>query len=182
MASFLIAYAARETQPRIYTPPFATPRIAPSKMLPKGVSLRHKGSYRNGEQQGGCSMAGDRLIKVLEKCRKEYKAAPTRQEKSMLLDEFCRISGYHRKYANKLLSQPCCGGKAAVARPKRSTSYSTKSLEVIAYIWEKAGHPCSQRLKPMLPQWLRTINRSCSGKYHHCLLAQRSSEYLPNHS
>ena len=108
-------------------------------------------------------MAGDRLIKALEKCRKEYKAAPTRQEKSMLLDEFCRISGYHRKYANKLLSQPCCGGKAAVARPKRSTSYSTKSLEVIAYIWEKAGHPCSQRLKPMLPQWLSKAQKHIPG-------------------
>ena len=50
-------------------------------------------------------MAGERLKKVLLRFRQQYCAA-TREERSELLDEFCRLTGYHRKYAIALLRRP----------------------------------------------------------------------------
>jgi hypothetical protein len=41
----------------------------------------------------------------LEAIRKRYKSA-TSQQKSQMLDEFCSVCCYHRKYAIRLLSQP----------------------------------------------------------------------------
>ena len=50
-------------------------------------------------------MAGERLKDALRVSQKRY-AAATREERSMLSDEFCQLSGYHRKYAIALLNRP----------------------------------------------------------------------------
>jgi hypothetical protein len=48
-------------------------------------------------------MAGERLQEALRSSRKRYRAA-SRQERSGLLDEVCRLTGYHRNYAIGLLN------------------------------------------------------------------------------
>ena len=53
-------------------------------------------------------MAGERLSKALPGYRKRYRAAG-RQERGALLDEFCKATGYHRKYAITLLGRPAAG-------------------------------------------------------------------------
>src|SRR3972149_5753453 len=65
-------------------------------------------------------MAGERLKTAMGRYRERY-AAGNRRERSGLLDEFCRQTGYHRKYAMALLRpggppRAAPGGGGAAAR------------------------------------------------------------------
>ena len=83
-----------------------------------------------------------------------YKSA-SKKQKSIILDEFCATSGYHRKHAIRLL------------RPfKRFTKHKPKKrgpkplyhkdaiLKPLKRIWLAANLPCSKRLKASLPLWI----------------------------
>jgi hypothetical protein len=96
-------------------------------------------------------MAGERLREALKMYRRRYRESD-RAGRSGLLDEFCRMSGYHRKYAIALLGQ---AHEQAAERPRRrGSTYSRKALRVIEAIWKAAGCPWSVRLKALLPLWL----------------------------
>ena len=84
----------------------------------------------------GLAVAGERTLSTLKRYRELYSKA-NRKERSRLLDEFCELTQYHRKYAISLL------GKLGGVR-----------YAVLEKIWDAAGHPWSKRLKAMLPQWL----------------------------
>lgn len=77
-------------------------------------------------------------------------------QKGKILDEFCRICGYHRKYAITLLNRPCPPTRPA-ARKRRGYSYSGRVVDVLAAVWEAAGYPWSVRLKALLLVWLPWI-------------------------
>src|SRR3990170_8067479 len=101
-------------------------------------------------------MAGERLKTAMGRYRERY-AAGNRRERSGLLDEFCRQTGYHRKYAMALLrpvgpprAARAVGGPAA----RRGATHSAEAVGALARIWEAAGHPWSVRLKALLPMWL----------------------------
>ena len=49
-------------------------------------------------------MAGERLRDALATYRRRYRKA-SRAERSRLLDEFCQLTGYRRKYAITLLNR-----------------------------------------------------------------------------
>ncbi len=73
--------------------------------------------------------------------------------RALILNEFCQVCGYNRKYAIRLLNGP------APQRPKphqktRRPTYAPKTISVLSTIWATAGYPCSQRLKALLPLWL----------------------------
>jgi hypothetical protein len=81
-----------------------------------------------------------------------------RQERGRILDEFCQNTGYHRKYALRLLNGPPPG----VERPRRRrrpARYSPAVIQVLRAIWEAAGYPWSVRLKALLPLWLPWARR-----------------------
>jgi hypothetical protein len=86
-----------------------------------------------------------------------YRSAP-RASKGQILDEFCRATGYHRKYALRLLN----GAPPGVARPRRRrrpVTYSAAMIQALRVIWEAAGYPWSVRLKALLPAWLPWARR-----------------------
>jgi hypothetical protein len=80
-----------------------------------------------------------------------------RPEKRKILDEFCQVTGHHRKHAIRLLNSPAPG----TARPprRRAASYSPTVIEALRTIWEAAGYPWSLRLKALLPLWLPWARR-----------------------
>ena len=96
-----------------------------------------------------------------------------RTEKSTMLEEFCKVCGYNRKYAIWLLSRPL--PKAGVRRRTgvRSATYSKAAIALLAKVWEASGYLCSQRLKAALPQWLPWIKKhfEVSGQLEKDLLA-----------
>jgi integrase-like protein len=77
----------------------------------------------------------------------------SRAEKQRILDEFCRVTGYHRKSALRLLNGPPPARRPPVPRRRRPT-YGTRVIQVLAAIWRAAGYPWSVRLKALLPLWL----------------------------
>lgn len=86
-----------------------------------------------------------------------YRAAG-REVKQVILNEFCANTGYHRKYAIRLLhGAPPKRGKVRTRR--RGLTYSQETQAVLTAVWEAAGYPWSVRLKALLPQWLPWIRK-----------------------
>ena len=77
----------------------------------------------------------------------------SRAEKQRMLDEFCRVTGYHRKSALRLLNGPLPARRPPVPR-RRPPTYGLRVIQVLAAIWRAAGYPWSVRLKALLPLWL----------------------------
>ena len=80
-----------------------------------------------------------------------------RRDKGRILDEFCQVTGYHRKHAVRVLNGPALGAR----RPPRSRAvqYGPAVIEALRQIWEAAGYPWSVRLKALLPLWLPWARR-----------------------
>jgi len=77
----------------------------------------------------------------------------SRAEKQRILDEFCRVTGYHRKSALRLLNGPLPARRPPAPR-RRPPTYGLRVIQVLAAIWRAAGYPWSVRLKALLPLWL----------------------------
>lgn len=81
-----------------------------------------------------------------------------RKDKGPILDEFCAVTGYHRKYALRLLNGPPPGAQRP-RRRRRPATYSPAVIQALTAIWEAAGYPWSVRLKALLPLWLPWARR-----------------------
>jgi len=71
-----------------------------------------------------------------------------------ILDEFCQVCNYNRKYAIRLLNGPAPHKPKTIVRKGRRPIYGAKVISALTAIWEAAGYPCSVRLKALLPLWL----------------------------
>ena len=71
-----------------------------------------------------------------------------------ILDEFCQVCNYNRKYAIRLLNGPAPHKSKTIVRKGRRPTYGAKVISALTAIWEAAGYPCSVRLKALLPLWL----------------------------
>jgi hypothetical protein len=80
-----------------------------------------------------------------------------RREKVLILNSFCAATGYHRKYAIRLLSHP--PEPQSRRRRGRPPRYGPQVLRVLSKVWEAAGYPWSVRLKALLPLWLPWIRQ-----------------------
>ena len=81
-----------------------------------------------------------------------------RKSKKVILTEFCANTGYHRKYAIRLLNGPQPEKRRRVPR-RRGVSYDQETLAVLTSVWEAAGYPWSVRLKALLPGWMPWIRK-----------------------
>ena len=70
-----------------------------------------------------------------------------------MLDEFCKVTGFNRKYALRVLNGPPPEKRPRKRRPRRPT-YGTKVVTILAALSEAAGYPWSVRLKALIPDWL----------------------------
>jgi hypothetical protein len=80
-----------------------------------------------------------------------------RADKEQILDEFVAATGYHRKYAIRLLKH----GPQPKKRKKvgRSKVYQGAVVQALEQIWEICGRICSKRLKPFLPEIIGVLER-----------------------
>lgn len=79
--------------------------------------------------------------------------------KAKILDEFCKVCGYNRKYAiGKLNGLPIEERpylqQNARKRRQQPALYSDQAINILARVWEAANYPCSTRLAALLPIWL----------------------------
>jgi hypothetical protein len=91
----------------------------------------------------------------LESIKPRYREA-SKDEKNKILDEFCNICGYNRKYAIRVLNQkssPKCFWEIQKRGPKKKYDHPD-ILKVLTKIWVNTNLPCSKRLKVIIPIWL----------------------------
>ena len=95
-----------------------------------------------------------------------------RAQKTAMLEEFCKVCGYNRKYAIWLLSRPLPTVKAPRRTTPRSPTYSKAMVGILAKVWTASGYLCSQRLKAALAHWLPWIRK------HFALRAELEQQLL----
>lgn len=77
------------------------------------------------------------------------------KNKSKILDEFCKVCGYHRKYAVRILNAPPSDDKPKPPKPRtRARKYLFQTIAALETIWKATNYLCSVRLKAALPIWL----------------------------
>ena len=91
----------------------------------------------------------------LQAIRPRYQKV-TKAEKKVILDEFCSVCGYSRKYAIRLLNaqQRLCITQNLSRRGQKKQYGHPLILEVLWDIWVVTNLPCSKRLKANIPLWL----------------------------
>ena len=88
---------------------------------------------------------------------KRYRTA-NRKEKGRILDDFCRDTGYNRKYAISVLRQPPPPRKSPIRRP-RATIYTPAVKRELVAIWKASGCVCGKRLAPFIGSLLESLER-----------------------
>jgi hypothetical protein len=78
-----------------------------------------------------------------------------RWERRQMLDEFIRVTGYHRKHALRVLNRPFV---AQLVR-KRPRIYGEAVHQALTLLWEAADRICGKRLKPLLPVLIESMER-----------------------
>ena len=72
-----------------------------------------------------------------------------KSEKSDMLNEFCQNTGYHKKYAIRILA-PAHEYKPKVVNRKIHYTYTNEDIFWLKKIWEIMDYSCGQRLAPQL--------------------------------
>jgi hypothetical protein len=87
----------------------------------------------------------------LQAIRTRYRTAP-KEAKTTILDEFCTICGYNRKYAIRILKKK---PKQPQRKPGPQPKYrDTALLQPLKRIWFATDQMCSKKLQAALPLWL----------------------------
>jgi hypothetical protein len=93
---------------------------------------------------------------MIEAIRPRYLQA-NRSGKVQILDEFIATTGYHRKYAIRVLKH---GSKPkGPKKPGRRKIYQGEVVNALEQIWEIYGRICSKRLHPFLPEGITVLER-----------------------
>ena len=90
---------------------------------------------------------------VLQTMRERY-AGRGRKGRTKLIDEFCELCGYERKYAIKLLRGQRREFGRKVSKSGSKPKYGDEERAVLKRIWLAAEQPCGKRLKAALTLWL----------------------------
>jgi hypothetical protein len=80
-----------------------------------------------------------------------------RAEKGRILDELCKVTGWHRKHAVRAL-----GGRSTIILdgPRhRKPTYGSIIKDAIVALWEASDRVCGKRLKVMIPTLLPALER-----------------------
>ena len=87
----------------------------------------------------------------------ERYARGTRRERSLILDEFAAVTGFHRKHATRLLRSEL-KRPPANPRPGRRV-YDDAVREALIVLWEASDRVCGKRLRPLVPVLVDAMER-----------------------
>lgn len=91
---------------------------------------------------------------LTETIRNRYLKA-SKDEKGHILDEFVASTGYHRKYAIRLLRHGC--KPKGIKKKGKQKKYQGEVIQKLIMIWEICGRICSKRLQPFLPEMVGVL-------------------------
>ena len=107
----------------------------------------------------------------LETIRDRYRSGP-KGAKTMILAEFCRVCGYNRKYAIRLLNakSPSASSDGRHRAGRKPIYHEPEVMEFLKRLWIASNLACSKRLKAMIPLWLPHDTSALSGQTKRLLL------------
>jgi hypothetical protein len=88
-----------------------------------------------------------------------YRAAP-KADKAKILDEFTRLTGYHRKHAIRVLNGTTAESPVTTVAP-RNRIYDEAVRQALIVLWEAGDRVCDKRLKVMIPLLIHAME-NCS--------------------
>lgn len=94
---------------------------------------------------------------MIEAIRPRYLKA-SKASKEHILDEFVATTGYHRKYALRVLKQS--PKPKGLKKPDRRKVYQCEVVNVLEQVWEIYGRICSKRLYPFLSEGVAILERN----------------------
>ncbi|MEI8362463.1 MAG: hypothetical protein WCG35_04490 [Betaproteobacteria bacterium] len=97
----------------------------------------------------------------LEAIRVRYRRAG-KADKSLILNEFCAVCSYHRKYALRLLNRQYKANKRSSSKPGPSSRYDTPEL-----------------IEALRTIWLTSINYAANGSRLHCHYGCHTIKVVP---
>ena len=89
----------------------------------------------------------------LKAIRSRYRPA-SKQGKSAILEEFCEVCGYNRKYTIRLLNTPNHHASRKKKAGRRKVYDSPDLIKALKHIWFATDQICSKKLKAAIPLWL----------------------------
>lgn len=105
----------------------------------------------------GVKVTPNAIKELANAVRSRYEAA-TKDQKKVILDEFCATTGYHRKSAIRLLHrQARPSGSKAKGRPPVYRGGELMSLLLL--LWEASGYVCGKYLAAVLPALLERLEQ-----------------------
>jgi hypothetical protein len=103
------------------------------------------------------SVRHESKLELTQALRTRYWAA-SRREKGTILDTFCEVTSYHRKYAIALLR-----GNPGRGRPRRRAGrklrYGPEVIRALTVAAKATGWICGKRLAPFLPELVEALER-----------------------
>lgn len=99
------------------------------------------------------AMSQKSLAEYIPRMRNRYERMTGKAARSRLLDEFCAVSGWERKYATKVLRGRRRDGRGP-GRGGAPRQYEGRVVEVLTHCWRQMEQPCGKRMKGMLPLWV----------------------------
>ena len=93
---------------------------------------------------------------LLQQVALRYREASATR-KTVILDEFVAATGYARKYAIRLLSQPI--SPVVTIQRHRAPRYGPDVQQALHVAWMAANHICAKRLIPFLPTLIDSLER-----------------------
>jgi hypothetical protein len=108
----------------------------------------------------GKRISSETRRELLEAVRLRYRGS-SKINKTRILNEFIALTGYHRKYAVRLLGQTCSTESQAAREPyvRSRRIYDEAVKEALTVLWEASDRICGKRLKAILPELLEAMER-----------------------
>lgn len=103
-------------------------------------------------------MSQQSITEYTQTMRGRYRRRTGKQARSKLLDEYVEVTGYERKYANKVLrnQRRRSDQKSRRGAPVR---YGTELLPALKTCWLAMEQPCGKRMVDMLPLWVSHLEK-----------------------
>src|SRR5260370_25405382 len=103
----------------------------------------------------GGNVTRDAILEYARAVRPRYRAA-TKLVKGMILEEFCKTTGHHRKSAIRLLRRPPKAVRRGGGRPR---VYLASVVTALRQVWEASDRLCGKRLAPFLGELVEVLER-----------------------
>ena len=101
---------------------------------------------------------------ITAKMARKYRNA-TKKEKSVILNSLEELTGFNRSYLMRRLRTYTSGNSKSGVHRGRKNKYTKEDVEALRDIWELMDFPCGRRLKAIMEEVIRNLEKNGRWKY-----------------